>query len=131
MEGKMIRFKSKVQEYQFNCRDMCPYVFWKIHHLADRAERLYGLDLVITSVYRKDKSSHSDHPFRAVDIRVRWKGKRVLPMEIVRKLKAYHDSKMRKYGAYDSFFEHEVRDSRGRSRGAHVHCQRPKRITLT
>lgn len=126
----MIRFKSKTQEYQFNCRNMCPYVFWKVHHLAQRAEEKYGIDFVITSVYRHDKSSHSNTPYRAVDIRVAWKGKRVISVKTVKLLKGYHDRKMRKYGTYDSFFEHEVKDRRGRSRGEHIHCQRPKKITL-
>lgn len=125
----MIRFKTKTQEYQFNCRDMCPYVFWKVHHLAG-LPLMKAYEFVITSVYRKDGSSHDNHPFRAVDIRVKWKGKRVLPVEIVKMLKDYHDKKMRKYGTYDSFFEHEIKDRKGRSRGVHIHCQRPKKITL-
>ena len=127
----MIRFKSKTQEYQFNCRDMCPYLYWKVNYMARRAEDKYGIDLVITSVYRHDKSSHSHTPYRAVDIRVKWKGERVISVKIVGLLKEYHDTKIRKYGTYDSFFEHEVKDLHGRSRGEHINCQRPKRITLT
>lgn len=127
----MIRFKTKTQERQFNSRDMCPYLYWKVNYMARRAEDKYGIDLVITSVYRHDESSHGHTPYRAVDIRVAWKGERVIPVKIVKLLKAYHDKKIRRFGTYDSFFEHEVKDRKGRSRGTHIHSQRPKKITLT
>lgn len=119
----MIKYKSYKQRRQFNSVKMCAWVFWKIHCLAREAEK-YGINLIITSVYRKDSKTHGQ--WRAVDIRVRWAGKRVIPRKVVAKLRRFHNRKLQRFGAYDSFFEHNV------GRGPHMHCQRPEgRISLT
>lgn len=120
----MIKFKSYIQERQFNSDKMCAWVFWKTWMLAREAEKKYGIDLLITSVYRKDSKAHGQ--WRAVDIRVRWAGKRVIPRKIVAKLRRYHNRKLQRFGTFDSFFEHNV------GRGPHCHTQRPEgKISLT
>ena len=85
-----------------------------------------GIDLVITSVYRKKSKAHGQ--WRAVDIRVRspQTGKRVIPVNIVAKLRRFHNRELQRFGVYDSFFEHNV------GRGDHIHSQRPSgEISLT
>ena len=122
----MIIFKTTEMKAQFYSKEMCPYVFWKVHHLARIAEETYGVDFFITSVWRKDSIPHFE--YRAVDIRVRdpYTGKRVISEGTVQKLKAYHDKNLRKHGGYDSFFEHETLDAHGNPRGPHIHTQRPR-----
>lgn len=78
--------------------------------------KYHDIDLVITSVYRKDSKAHGQ--WRAVDIRVRWAGKRVIPIKVVAKLRRFHNRELKRFGRYDSFFEHNV------GRGDHIHCQR-------
>lgn len=119
----MIKYKSYIQEQAFNSEEMCSWVFWKVHVLALQAEK-YGIDLLITSVYRKDSKAHGQ--WRAVDIRVRWAGKRVIPRWVVARLRRYHNKRLKRFGRFDSFFEHNV------GRGDHIHCQRPSgEISLT
>lgn len=121
----MIKYKSYIQERQFNSTTMCPYIFWKIHQIAMCAE-YHGIDLVITSVYRKDSKAHGQ--WRAVDIRVRspQTGRRVIPIKVVAKLRRFHNRELKRFGRFDSFFEHNV------GRGDHIHCQRPSgKISLT
>lgn len=119
----MIKYKSYIQRHQFRSIRMCPWVFQKVHRLALEAEE-YGIDLLITSVFRKDSKAHGQ--WRAVDIRVRWAGKRVIPIKIVARLRKFHNRFLQRFGAYDSFFEHNV------GRGPHCHCQRPEgEISLT
>ena len=119
----MIGYKSYIQRQQFNSDKMCPWVFWKVHCL-DREAKKYGIDLLITSVYRKDSKAHGE--WRAVDIRVCWAGRRVIPIWVVTALRRYHNRRLQRFGIYDSFFEHDV------GRGPHCHCQRPNgKISLT
>lgn len=121
----MIGYKSYIQRRQFNSDKMCAWVYWKVHCLDREAEK-YGVDLLITSVYRKDSLPHSE--WRGIDIRVRdpYTGKRVIPRKIVAKLRRYHNRKLQRFGTFDSFFEHNV------GRAPHVHCQRPEgKISLT
>lgn len=121
----MIKYKSKIQRRQFNSVNMCPWVFQKIHFMA-RAAEILGADLLITSVYRKDSKAHGE--WRAVDIRVRspYTGKRIMSKRAVARLRKFHNETIRRFGRYDSFFEHNV------GRGDHIHCQRPSgKISLT
>ena len=121
----MIKYKSYIQRRQFNSIWMCPWVFWKVHILASVAE-VYGVDLLLTSVYRKDSKAHGQ--WRAVDIRVRspQTGRRIISKRIVARLRKLHNQRLQRFGVYDSFFEHDV------GRGPHCHCQRPSgEISLT
>lgn len=121
----MIKYKSYRQRDQFNSIQMCPYLHWKVRMVALEAMK-YGIDFLLTSVYRKSSKAHGQ--WRAVDIRVRspYTGKRVISKRIVAKLRKFHNESIRRFGAYDSFFEHNV------GRGDHIHCQRPSgEISLT
>jgi hypothetical protein len=128
----MIKYRSKKEEREFNSPDFCPVLFRKIHVMAGVAERAFGIDIFITSVRRKDNSSHdpknsNDGRIRAVDIRVQNPHtlKRTITKKQLRELKEYHDVRLKKYGPYDSFFEHDV------GRGPHIHSQTPKNLIIT
>lgn len=142
---------------QFLGIEMCPYMFWKAMHMDAYCQKELDIELTITSIYRYDGSSHDNKPFRAVDFRVRHPetGIRTIIPEQVRKVKKYHDNNVKKYGPYDSFFEHEVfavsdcrhcvgtgkKDNKPcfecegtgkwkNSRGPHIHSQRPSDLRI-
>lgn len=133
----MIKYRTKKEEREFNSPYFCPVLFRKIYVIAGVAERSCGVDFVITSTARKDGSSHdprkSDGRIRAVDIRVRnpHTCKRTITIKQVRELKGYHDTRFRKYGRFDSLFEHNVWDKKKkRWRGPHIHSQTPSNLKI-
>lgn len=120
-----MQFDDPKMKRQFLSLDMCPYMFWKAMHMDAYCQKEFGRELTITSVYRKDGSSHSHKPYRAIDLRVRHpvSGERTLTSGQVAQAKSYHDKNVKRFGRFDSFFEHDVR-------GPHIHTQRPSGVKI-
>lgn len=135
---KMIKYRSKKEQSEFNSVEFCPVLFKKTHAVAEYLEREHGIDLLITSIGRADGSSHDKRNaiqprFRAWDGRVRDPRtmKRAIPVKVVKALKVFHDKKLKKHGRFDSLFEHNVFDKKkNRWRGPHIHSQTPKNLIV-
>ncbi len=127
----MIKYRSQKERREVNSPNFCPVLFRKVHLYADVLEREYGIDFLITSTGRADMSSHDKRNciqprIRALDGRVRDPRtmKRVSPVKVSKAMKVYHDTRLRKYGRFDSCIEHNV------GRGPHIHMQTPKKFSI-